>query len=77
MNVRELIVHLQSVPPGLRVVVSRYEYGLDELIPARVEVMPVSRNLNRPDYDDEFARTKDRADADIEAAVAVHRNYAY
>lgn len=77
MNVRELIEHLEKYRGGLRVVVSGYEDGFDELLPARIEVRQVSRNINRPGYDGEFARAADRPDAETETAVALHRNYDY
>ena len=78
MTVKELIRLLETYPSHLRVVVSGYEEGFDDVKPERVAVVEILLNRGTHDWEGQHLQydgpSKTAADSgDIAQALALHR----
>lgn len=74
MTVEELIAILQEHPRDLRVVVTGYEDGFDDLTPEQIKVTSIALNTGKYHYEGVHGDLGDAKDpADVVQAVLLHR----
>ena len=78
MTVKELIQILESYPSDLRVVVSGYEGGFDDIAPERISVVKIQLDVGTEDWEGqhekpELLRKGAQNTGDIVDALVFHR----
>lgn len=74
MTVEELIAILQGHPSDLRVVVTGYEDGFDDLTPEQINVTSIALNTGKHHYEGVHGDPAEAKDpADVVEAVLLHR----
>jgi len=79
MSVRELIARLDTYPGDMRVVVSGYEQGYDDLSPEQISIKTITLNTGTRDWEgrhgDADDQTKDSCESkDTVRMLALHRS---
>lgn len=78
MSVRAMIDLLKEYPEDMRVVVSGYEQGYDDLSPEQISVIPLALNTGVHDWEGEHGDPEDHVTTSQEAvttteALAFHQ----